>query len=140
VSSLTWGRSGPPMHFAYHRIEEDAAVLLAIVNDGNGNVRELRFDNAGACVSSRSYTGRADPATPTTLTENRPGRPLREGEPVFYETRFSYENVDGLVTRIAFPDGSSAQKRYEVDLRPATAARVVRPSSPERPMRAASHG
>ena len=43
VSSLTWGRSGPPMHLAYHRIDEDAAVLLAIVNDGNGNVRELDF-------------------------------------------------------------------------------------------------
>src|SRR5262245_18194332 len=107
------------MHLSFHRIEEGAAVLLAIVNDCNGNVRELRFDKTGACVSGRSYTGRADPTKPTTLEENRPGRPLREGEAPFYESRFSYDNVDGLVTRIAFPDGSAAQKQYEIDQRPA---------------------
>ena len=45
-----------------------ARTLLAIVNDGNGNVRELHFDKAGRCLATRDYTARADPARPTTVS------------------------------------------------------------------------
>ena len=92
--------------------------MVAIVNDGNGNVRDLLFDEFGACVGARDYTARADAAIPTTRTENRPVRPLRPDEPPFYETRYHYDNPDGLLTRIVRPDGSTVDKQFEIDLRP----------------------
>ena len=77
VSSLRWARSGNPVHITYHPTDE--ATVLAIVNDANGNVRDLLFDKLDACVGVREYTARADASKPTTRTENRPARPVRAG-------------------------------------------------------------
>jgi RHS repeat-associated protein len=119
VSALRWGRSGNPTHFTYHPpTGEDHAAVVAIVNDGNGNVRDLLFDEFGACVGARDYTARADAAIPTGRTENRPVHPLRSGEPPFYDTRYHYDNPDGLLTRIVRADGSTVDKQFEIDLRP----------------------
>jgi YD repeat-containing protein len=79
VSSLRWARSGDPVHITYHPTDE--ATVLAIVNDANGNVRDLLFDKLDACVGVREYTARADASMPTTPTENRPARPVRAGLP-----------------------------------------------------------
>ena len=118
VSALRWGRSGKPTHFTYHPTDEGLAAVVAIVNDGNGNVRDLLFDKLDACVGARDYTARADAALPTTRTENRPVHPVRPDEPPFYETRYHYDNPDGLLTRIVRPDGSTVEKQFEIDLRP----------------------
>ena len=118
VSALRWGRSGKPTHFTYHPTDEGLAAVVAIVNDGNGNVRDLLFDKLDACVGARDYTARADAAIPTTRTENRPVHPVRPDEPPFYETRYHYDNPDGLLTRIVHPDGSTVEKQFEIDLRP----------------------
>ena len=60
---------------------------------------------------------------------SRPARPVREGEPPFYETRYSYDNPDGLLTRVEFPDGSITEKQFEIALRsdapPIERARVL---------------
>ena len=105
-------------HFTYHPTDEGLAAVVAIVNDGNGNVRDLLFDKLDACVGARDYTARADAAIPTTRTENRPVHPVRPDEPPFYETRYHYDNPDGLLTRIVHPDGSTVEKQFEIDLRP----------------------
>ncbi|HEY6648655.1 MAG TPA: RHS repeat-associated core domain-containing protein [Mycobacterium sp.] len=112
VSSLRWARSGNPVHITYHPTDE--ATVLAIVNDANGNVRDLLFDKLDACVGVREYTARADASMPTTPTENRPVRPVCAGEPPFYETRYDYDNPDGLLTRIVRPDGSTTVKEFEI--------------------------
>jgi RHS repeat-associated protein len=112
VSSLRWARSGNPVHFTYHPTDE--ATVLAIVNDANGNVRDLVFDKLDSCVSVREYTARADAGKPTTRTENRPARPVRAEDPPFYETRYDYDNPDGLLTRIVRPDGSTTVKEFEI--------------------------
>ena len=44
--------------------------------------------------------------------------PLRSGEPPFYDTRYHYDNPDGLLTRIVRADGSTVDKQFEIDLRP----------------------
>lgn len=119
VSSLRWGRIGNPTHYSYQRAEDvSGATLLAIVNDGNGNVRDLLFDKVDACVGVRVYTARADATRPTTRTDNRPAKPVRDGEPEFHETKYTYGNVDGLLTRIVRPDGSVATNSYEGDSDP----------------------
>ena len=112
VSSLRWARTGNPVHITYHPTDE--ATVLAIVNDAGGNVRDLQFDKLDACVGVREYTARADAGKPTTLTENRPARPVRAGEPPFYETRYDYNNPDGLLTRITRQDGSTTVKEFEI--------------------------
>jgi RHS repeat-associated protein len=118
VSALRWGRSGNPTHFTYDPTNDGSAAVVAIINDGNGNVRDLLFDKLGACVGVREYTSRADATKPTTLTENRPVRPVRPDQPPFYETRYVYDNPDSLLTRIVRPDGSTVDKQFEIELRP----------------------
>lgn len=94
-----------------------APSIIAIVNDRMGYVTEFDHDGRGRCVAKRDYTGRADPDTPTTSTANRPGHPLRAGDPAFFETRWSY-NEDSRVTRIVHPNGNVTQKTYELAVNP----------------------
>lgn len=113
VSALHWADSAHPVHISYE--PAGPGGVLAIVNDANGNVRELTFDADRACVSAREHTGHADAAQPTTATSNRPAR---AGGPPWYETRYEYDNPDGLLTRIVRPDGSSTIKEFEIVRRP----------------------
>ncbi|MGV0812271.1 RHS repeat-associated core domain-containing protein [Mycolicibacterium boenickei] len=112
VSALHWATAANPVHITYHPTDE--ATILAIVNDASGNVRDLLFDKHDACVGVREYTAPADAGKPTTRTENRPGRPVHAGDPPFYETRYDYDNPDGLLTRTVRPDGGTTVKEFEI--------------------------
>jgi RHS repeat-associated protein len=93
------------------------AVILAIVNDRNRNVKEYFYDAKDRCVLVREYTGRARRNSPTTLTANRPTRPLRDSDPEFFELRYEW-NTDSLLTRILCAGGNVIEKDYEGDLDP----------------------
>ncbi len=54
---------------------------------------------------------------------------MRAGEPPFYETRYDYDNPDGLLTRITRQDGSTIVKEFEIARRPdAIADRAWQPA------------
>ena len=71
-------------------------MLVVIVNDRNGNVRERYYDAGNRLLEQRDYTGRADPRQPTTLVANRPAGKLRANDPAFFRTVWSY-NEDSLI-------------------------------------------
>ncbi|MFO1514981.1 MAG: hypothetical protein U1F83_19090 [Verrucomicrobiota bacterium] len=88
------------------------ATVQAIVNDYVGNVTEYLCDSRQRCVSEREFTGRANPALPTTATENRPTGKLRADDPDYFETRWEW-NADSLCTRVISPDGSRTEVVYQ---------------------------
>jgi YD repeat-containing protein len=88
------------------------ATIQAIVNDYVGNVTEYLFDSRHRCVSVREFTGRANPALPTTATENRPTGKLRAADPDYFETRWEW-NADSLCTRELRPDGGSTEISHQ---------------------------
>ncbi len=88
------------------------ATVQAIVNDYVGNVTEYLCDSRQRCVSEREYTGRANPALPTTATENRPTGKLRADDPDYFETRWEW-NADSLCTLVISPDGSRTEVVYQ---------------------------
>ncbi len=98
------------------------ATVHTIVNDYVGNVSEYLFDSRQRCVSVREFTGRANPALPTTATENRPTGKLRADDPDYFETRWEW-NADSLCRREVGPGGQQVQCVYESDFDPATPAR-----------------
>jgi YD repeat-containing protein len=88
------------------------ATVQTIVNDYVGNVTEYLFDSRQRCVSVREFTGRADPAQPTTATENRPTGKLRAEDPDYFETRWEW-NADSLCTLEIRPDGGSTEVSHQ---------------------------
>ncbi|MFN0060744.1 MAG: RHS repeat-associated core domain-containing protein [Planctomycetota bacterium] len=92
-------------------IGDETATMLAIINDRRGAVVEYRMNELGNLVSFREYTGLADPMTPTTLTDNRPGTPLRPTDPPYFESTAEYDD-DGRLLRYTFPRGNSASLVY----------------------------
>ena len=112
------GRSGNPTHFTYHPADEGLGRRARNHQRRQRQRPRSALRQVGACVGTRDYTARADAARPTTLTENRPSPPGTYDEPPFYETRYHYDNPDGLLTRIVRPDGSTIEKEFEIDLRP----------------------
>ena len=109
------------------------ASVLAIINDGVGNVSEAFFDARNRCVRLLQYTGRANPALPTTQTDNRPAGRLRSSDPAFYETDCQW-NPDSCCTRLTLPDGivneflyqrAFAQNSYNLNRRHAADLRVI---------------
>ncbi len=78
------------------------AVVKAISNDRLGHVRECFYDDRNREVMCRRFTGLADPDLPTTDSTNRPGPPLRPGDPAFFESRWTYNN-DSLPVRVDHP-------------------------------------
>lgn len=93
------------------------AILKTIVNDRVGNVTEFFWDNRNRGVMMREYTGRANPAQPTTELSNRPTGKLRSGDPDFFETRTAF-NQDSLPTRVTHPNGNITEYVYESELNP----------------------
>jgi len=98
------------------------ATVQTIVNDYVGNVSEYLFDSRQRCVSVREFTGRANPALPTTATENRPSGKLRPEDPDYFETRWEW-NADSLCKREVGPGGQQVQCVYESDFDKSTPAR-----------------
>ncbi|MFQ5411269.1 MAG: DUF6531 domain-containing protein, partial [Phycisphaerae bacterium] len=88
------------------------SVVKAIVNDRVGNVKEFFYDGGNRGVMQHIFTGRADPDQPTTDTANRPTAPLRPDDPVFFETRYEYNN-DSLHTTITHPNGNQEVFIYD---------------------------
>jgi YD repeat-containing protein len=88
------------------------ATVQTIVNDYVGNVTEYLFDSRQRCVSVREFTGRANPALPTTVTENRPTDKLRAEDPDYFETRWEW-NADSLCTLEIRPDGGSTEISHQ---------------------------
>ncbi len=119
VVRQVWG--GDVVDLAYVRQEPTAtngfAAMKTIVNDRNGNVNEYIYDIGNRPISSRVYTGRADPVQPTTETANRPGDKLRPDDPDFFETRTVW-NQDSLRMRVIHPNGNTTEYTYESDLNP----------------------
>ena len=102
-----WGDPGDVLDVAYlpqtPSPENNFAVVRTILNDREGHVKELFYDSRNRGVMYREFTGIADPDQPTTDTDNRPGPPLRAGDPTFFETRWSF-NADSLITRVIHPN------------------------------------
>ncbi len=89
------------------------AVTKTIVNDAVGNVSERYFDADNRLVMVRDYTGRApDPELPSDDSFNRPGAPLRPGDPPYFETLYEY-NADHLLAHIAHPEGNEFSYLYD---------------------------
>lgn len=111
--------SGPTGVSSYHYVyvtqvpsgSNNGATSKTIVNDRMGNVRELSYDGAHLC-QYRMFTGRANPALPTTETTNRPVGPLHPSDPPFFQTRYAV-NSGGLVTSIDHPNGAWTEWLYD---------------------------
>jgi RHS repeat-associated protein len=92
------------------------ATTRTIVRDRALNVREAFFNALNQMVVMREYTGRSPEADiPTTDTLNRPGEPLRPGDPPYFETRGTC-NSDSLRNGIVYACGDEVQIQYEQDL------------------------
>lgn len=90
---------------------------LVITKDRIGNVTESYYDAQQRLTTRRDFTGRANPAIPTTATTNRPVNPLRPTDPAFFETTWTY-NAQSMVTLVVQPNGTRTRRVYEIDLDP----------------------
>jgi RHS repeat-associated protein len=99
-------------------------VIKTIVNDRVGNVSEYEFDIGNRLIRKREYTGRANPtqATGPTPGQNRPINKLRESDPDFYETRYTW-NEDSRLIQTVNPDGSVDERIRELAMDPNTPRR-----------------
>jgi RHS repeat-associated protein len=105
--------SGTKIHYA-----PAPQGTVVIVNDPMGNVQDYLLNTDGDCIRTRIYTGRADPSKSTTPTTNRPGKSLRIGEPLFYETRYFYSSTYHFLVRKELPSGGVILHEYEIDQNP----------------------
>ena len=121
LSRQVWGGDRDIIDIVYvpqaSSAQNKHAVMMAIVNDRNRNVKEYFYDGQNRCVLIREYTGRAPRNSPTTLTANRPTRPLRASDPEFFEMAYEW-NGDSLITRFLHANGGVTEKVYEADLNP----------------------
>ena len=117
--------SNPPSCYRWSLFSAPAgsrAILSCIVNDPVGNVTECDFDARGRCVAEREFTGRATPGLPVTDTVNRPKNKLRQTDPDYYQTQWTWNN-DSLSTAEISPGGQQVRCVYQSDFDPATPAR-----------------
>ena len=117
--------SNPPFTYRWALVSAPAgsrASLKCIANDPVGNVTEDYFDTRGRCVAEREFTGRATPGLPVTDSVNRPTGKLRQSDPDYYETQWTWNN-DSLCTAEISPGGSQVRCVYQSDFDPATPAR-----------------
>ncbi len=117
--------TNPPSCYRWALVSRPAgsyATTKCIANDPVGNVTETFFDARNRCVLGRDFTGRATPGLPVTDTLNRPTDKLRDSDPDYYETRWSWNN-DSLCTLAVAPGGQQIQCVYQSDFDPATPAR-----------------
>ncbi|MEQ9097235.1 MAG: DUF6531 domain-containing protein [Phycisphaerales bacterium] len=111
----TWGDPGDVIDLVYVDVEpapeNNFAEIHAILNDREGHVKDLFYDGDNRGVLFREYTGLADPDLPTTLTENRPGPPVRGPETEFV-TRWSY-NDESMPTLVVHPNLNETELTYD---------------------------
>jgi YD repeat-containing protein len=88
------------------------AATRVIINDGMGNVSESYYDSRHRLVREVEFTGRANPAAPTTDVSNRPTGKLRAEDPDYFETRWEW-NADSLCTLEIRPDGGSTEISHQ---------------------------
>lgn len=117
VVRQVWGDPGDIIDIVYAPQTPDPninndAVIVAVVNDRVGNVREFYYDAGNRGVMAREYTGRADPDQPTTLTTNRPTAKLRPTDPDYFESRYT-NNADGLITLAQHANGRTVLNEYD---------------------------
>jgi YD repeat-containing protein len=95
-------------------VNNNFSVSRVIINDRVGNVSEYFYDNLNRLVIEREYTGRADANMPTSIDPNIniPINPLRADDPVFFETRYEYNN-DSLLTRVIWPNQNEELFNYD---------------------------
>jgi YD repeat-containing protein len=98
------------------------AAMRCLINDSVGNVSEASFDLRNRCVAHRTYTGRAAAGLPVTDTVNRPAGKLRDTDPDFFETTYSW-NRDNRLLGAMLPGSNVLSFVYEADLNPFTPAR-----------------
>ena len=115
-----YGGPGDRIDTIYRRVSPLAstagAVVQTTIKDRAGNIRTFFYDARNRLVLKREYTGRADSHRVMNLElgDNIAGKPLRETDPAYFETRYEY-NDDSLCTRIVDPEGTVEQ--YCVRLR-----------------------
>ena len=100
----------------------DFATVRCVINDYVGNVTEEYYDARHRLLRRLEFTGRANPAEPTTDTLNRPVNPLRPDDPPFFETRWEWNN-DSLCTALHRPLTNRIEWVYQGDLEPGTPPR-----------------
>ena len=119
VERLLWGGPDDVINVVYARVPASEATnraqVKAIVNDRMGNVGEHFFDMRNRLVLHRVYTGRARRGNPTTESLNRPTGRLRETDPLFFDTRYNW-NDDSLASRVVHANGMIVENTYESDL------------------------
>ena len=98
------------------------ATVLCVINDFVGNVTEEFYDARHRLLRQLEFTGRANPAEPTTDTLNRPVNPLRPDDPSFFETRWEWNN-DSLCTVLHRPQTNRVERVYQSDFDPNTPPR-----------------
>lgn len=116
VQRLEWGAPGDFVDLVYLPVEPDQgnnfATVQVFINDREGHVKELFYNDHNRGVMCRQLTGLADPDQPTTRTANRPTGKLRPTDPDFFETRWTH-NGDGLVTEVVYPNLNSTLQTYD---------------------------
>jgi len=103
--------------FVNYFIPFSALLKKAIINDRVGNVVEYSYDLENRLLIKEVFTGRANPAQPTTETSNRPSNPLRPDDPLSFKTTYLW-NVESRQNRTIYPNGNSILNVYESDLNP----------------------
>ena len=119
VTRQIWGGDVIDFHYSVLAPEDHGTgeVLRTTLNDRNGNVTEHYFDMGNRKLREVVFSGRADPAQPTTPVVNRPLNQLRSTDPGFYETRWQY-TLDSQIKMVVYPNGNSLENFYETDLDP----------------------
>lgn len=116
-----YGNAGDRIDFSYLQLTPDPgnqfSVVRVIENDRMGNVCEMFYDARNRCVIESHFTGQANPDLPTTDVVNRPGAPLRAGDPASFDTIRAY-NEDSLCVQEIDPNGNILDRIYEIDLDP----------------------
>jgi YD repeat-containing protein len=98
------------------------ATVRCILNDFVGNVTEEFYDARHRLLRRLEFTGRANPAEPTTDTLNRPVNPLRPDDPPFFETRWEWNN-DSHCAALHRPQTNRVEWLYQSDFDPGTPPR-----------------
>jgi YD repeat-containing protein len=116
VARQSLGDPGDVIDLVYTRVTPVAsnnfASMKTIVNDREGHVKELFYRTNTYGVMCRELTGLADPDLPTDDITNRPGPPLRPGDPPFYETRWTYD-THGQVVLCEYPNQNAVEYVYD---------------------------
>lgn len=111
----------------HNRHEGGVAKLKRVANssggytcyevDEVGRLTETDCDRQHRVLAIREFTGFCTPGTEADATSNRPGAPLRESDPPFFETRFTWNPDHGLAS-IVDAAGTRLNLVYDREFRP----------------------